>query len=70
MVNLRNQAIVTSVNTGLLPAAVAVNILTNQIYVSNNGSGTVSDLDGSSGNTTTITAGSSPSADLSLSMAR
>jgi YVTN family beta-propeller protein len=55
----------TTVATGAGPAAVAVNTVTNKIYVANFGSGsgnTVTVVDGATNNTTSVTVGTGPCA--------
>jgi len=50
------------VATGGNPIAVAADPLTNQIYVANKGSGTVTVIDGATNATTTVTVGNGPDA--------
>ena len=50
----------TTVAVGSSPGAVAVNSVTNQIYVANNGSNTVTVIDGATNNTTTVAVGNGP----------
>jgi len=57
------QHLITTVPVGTQPSAIAVNQKTNEIYVANAVSGTVSVIDGTSNTvTTTITVGNNPSA--------
>jgi YVTN family beta-propeller protein len=58
----RGQSVVTTVPTGTNPGAVAVNAVTNRVYVANTGSNNVTVIDGASNTTTTVTAGRSPNA--------
>lgn len=48
--------------TGSQPFPVAVNSVTNKIYVANRGSGSVTVIDGTNNSTTTVGAGTSPRA--------
>jgi len=50
----------TTVATGSYPKVLAVNPVTNKIYVANQGNRTVTVIDGASNGTTTIAAGSTP----------
>ena len=50
----------STISTGNIPEGVAVNPLTNKIYVANSGSGTVTVIDGATNTTTTVTAGATP----------
>ncbi|MBP7686428.1 MAG: hypothetical protein KA765_00895, partial [Thermoflexales bacterium] len=52
----------TTVNVGALPSAVAVNPVTNKIYIANSGSNTVTVIDGATNGTTTVNVGAFPSA--------
>ena len=52
----------STVPAGDGPTAVAVNPVTNKMYVANHGSGNVTVIDGATNATSTLTAGSSPSA--------
>jgi YVTN family beta-propeller protein len=58
----RAQAVVASPTVGKGPRAVAVNPVTNQVYVANYPSGTVSVIDGATNAVTTVTVGSQPGA--------
>jgi YVTN family beta-propeller protein len=49
-----------SVATGTDPNAVAVNPVTNKIYVANQGSNNVTVIDGATNNTTTVAVGTGP----------
>lgn len=51
-----------SVYVGVTPQAVALNDATNKLYVTNNGSNTVSIVDGATNAVTTVAVGSQPSA--------
>ncbi len=53
----------TTVGAGNAPGAVAVNPVTNKIYVANEGSNNVTVIDGATNNTTTVTAGQTPLAE-------
>jgi len=53
---------VTTVPVGIAPEAAAVNLATNQIYVANSGSSTVTVIDGANNSTSTIPVGLTPSA--------
>ena len=50
----------TSVSVGKSPYAIAVNPVTNKIYVANNRSNNVTVIDGATNSTTTVSAGASP----------
>ena len=50
----------TVVAAGSYPYAVAVNPVTNKIYVANQGSNTVTVIDGASNTTTTVNVGTVP----------
>ena len=50
----------TTVAAGTNPYAVAVNPVTNKIYVANDGSNNVTVIDGATNATTTVTAGTQP----------
>ena len=54
---LQAQTVTTTVSVGTIPQAVAVNPVTNKIYVANGGSNSVTVIDGATGSTTTINAG-------------
>jgi YVTN family beta-propeller protein len=56
------QRVTTTVSVGSAPFAVAVNPVTNQIYVANDNSNTVTVINGATNATTTVSAGSAPSA--------
>ena len=56
------QSITTTVVTGSSPVAVAINPVTNKIYVANQGSVNVTVIDGATNSTTTVAAGSNPRA--------
>ena len=58
----RGQSIVTTVPTGTNPGAVAVDAVTNKVYVANTGSNNVTVIDGASNTPTTVAAGKSPNA--------
>jgi YVTN family beta-propeller protein len=47
----------TTVSAGTNPRAVAVNAVTNKIYVANEGSNNVTVIDGTTNTTTTVSAG-------------
>ena len=49
-----------NVAAGTTPVAVAVNPLTNKIYVANQGSANVTVIDGTNNSTTTVATGSTP----------
>jgi YVTN family beta-propeller protein len=51
-----------TVDTGILPWAVAVNPVTNKIYVANRDNGTVTVIDGATDSTTTVSVGTGPDA--------
>ncbi|MGB7897965.1 MAG: YncE family protein, partial [Candidatus Sulfotelmatobacter sp.] len=50
----------TTVAVGSYPQAVAVNSVTNQIYVTNLNSSNVTVIDGATNNTTTVAVGNGP----------
>jgi len=54
------QASARRFNVGIAPGAVAVNALTNQIYVANQNSSNVTVIDGITNATTSVPAGSAP----------
>ena len=56
------QRVTTTVSVGSAPFAVAVNPVTNQIYVANDNGNTVTVINGTTNATTTVSAGSAPSA--------
>ena len=56
------QMVTTTVSVGTSPGAMAVNPVTNKIYVANYGSGTVTVIDGATNTTTTVTVGDRPTA--------
>jgi len=58
----RAQSVTAVVATGTAPRAVALNPVTNKIYVANNGSSSVTVIDGATNNTTTVNVGSFPDA--------
>src|SRR5204863_3519406 len=51
---------VTTLTAGTSPFAVAVNPVTNKIYVANTGSGSVTVIDGASNTASTVGVGSGP----------
>src|SRR5271170_7304332 len=55
-----SQAVVATVPVGTGPVAVAVNSVTNQIYVLNQTSENVTVIDGATNNTTTVPVGPNP----------
>src|SRR4029077_20926347 len=57
---LRAQSVTTTVGAGNNPYAVAVNPVSNKIYVVNNYSNNVTVIDGATNATTTVGVGSSP----------
>jgi YVTN family beta-propeller protein len=54
------QNVTATVNVGNDPYAVAVNPVTNKIYVANQSSNTVTVIDGATNSTTTVNAGNAP----------
>jgi len=56
------QIVLANVPTGHDPIAVALNPVTNKIYVANQGSNSVTVIDGVTNNTTTVSTGASPCA--------
>src|SRR5260370_538592 len=54
------QIVPTTVNAGTNPNSVAVNPVTNKIYVANSGSANVTVIDGATNSTTTVNAGTIP----------
>jgi len=56
----RAQSLLTTVAVGASPKAIALNLLTNQIYVANFNGGTVTVIDGASNATTTLGVGNNP----------
>ena len=52
------QTVMTTVGVGMSPIAVAVNPVTNKIYVANQGSSNVTVIDGTTNTTSMVTAGS------------
>src|SRR4029077_4569285 len=56
------QTVVATVTVGTTPVAVAVNPMTNLIYVANQDSNTVTVIDGVTNNTTTVVVGTLPDA--------
>lgn len=56
------QMVTSTLTVGSSPGAVAVNPVTNKIYVANHGDGTVTVIDGVTNTTATVIVGSSPSA--------
>src|SRR5258708_38433342 len=56
------QTVTATVMTGSIPAAVAVNPVTNKIYVANLSSDTVTVIDGATNSTTTVTSETRPRA--------
>ena len=56
------QTVTTTVTAGTVPFAVAVNPVTNKIYVANNSSNDVTVIDGATNTTSTVTAGTGPTA--------
>jgi YVTN family beta-propeller protein len=57
-----NKKTVTNINVGTNPSAVAVNWVTNRIYVDNSGSNNVSVIDGSNDSVTNVAVGLYPTA--------
>jgi len=51
-----------TVDAGILPCAIAVNPVTNKIYVANEGDNTVTVIDGATNGTATVSVGTSPDA--------
>jgi YVTN family beta-propeller protein len=58
--SLRAQTVTATVPIGTLPEAVAVNPVTNKIYIANEGSANVTVIDGATNATTTVSTGSHP----------
>ncbi|MGB6429427.1 MAG: Ig-like domain repeat protein [Candidatus Acidiferrales bacterium] len=58
----RAQTVTTSVFSGAAPYAVAVNPVTNKIYVANQNAGSVTVIDGATNNIVSVSTGSSPDA--------
>ncbi len=56
----RAQTVSATIAVGSSPNAVAINPVTNKIYVVNNADGTVSVIDGATNNVATVTVGSDP----------
>ncbi len=56
------QYVIATVPTGTSPYAIAANAVTNQIYVANYGSNTVTVIDGATNNPTTVGVGTNPQA--------
>src|SRR5262249_51698860 len=56
------QTITTTVGTGATPSAVAINPVTNKIYVANMHSNNVTVIDGASNTATTVNVGQAPTA--------
>ena len=56
------QVVTATLPVGITPQAVAVNPVTNKVYVANGNDNTVTVIDGPTNNTTTITVGYGPSA--------
>src|SRR6266849_1731386 len=54
------QTVTTTVTAGTGPASVAVNTVTNKVYVANVTSSTVKVIDGDTNTTTTVAAGTTP----------
>ena len=52
---LQAQTVTTTIRAGTVPYAVAVNPVTNKIYVANDGSNNVTVIDGATNSTTTVT---------------
>jgi YVTN family beta-propeller protein len=52
--------VATTVTVGASPSAIAINPVTNKIYVANWGSNSVTVIDGANGGTATVTAGMQP----------
>ena len=57
---LQAETVTTTVSAGTEPLAVAVNPVTNKIYVANNSSNNVTVIDGATNSTSTINAGTAP----------
>src|SRR5271154_6192546 len=55
------QTVTATVSAGSLPFSVAVNPATNNVYVTNYDSNTVTVIDGANNSTTTVAVGSNPS---------
>jgi YVTN family beta-propeller protein len=62
---LQAETVTTTVSAGTEPLAVAVNPVTNKIYVANNSSNNVTVIDGATNSTSTINAGPRPASWLS-----
>ena len=63
VIDAGNGNAVSSVTVGTTPWSVAVNPVSNKIYVANNGSGSVTIIDANNGNATTpVTVGTNPRA--------
>ncbi|MDQ3180763.1 MAG: YncE family protein, partial [Acidobacteriota bacterium] len=58
--SVKADTVIGTVPAGSGPNAVAVNPVTNKIYVANSGSGNVTVIDGTNNSTTTVAAGSTP----------
>jgi YVTN family beta-propeller protein len=56
------QVVVGTIPVGIFPFSVAVNSVTNKIYITNQSSNTVTLLDGATNNTTTVNVGVAPNA--------
>ena len=54
------QTVTATISAGTNPQAVAVNPITNKIYVANPYSANLTVIDGATNSTTTVTAGTSP----------
>ncbi|MFM7293962.1 MAG: YncE family protein, partial [Burkholderiales bacterium] len=54
------QSVTATITSGTSPSAVAVNPVTNKIYVANNGSNNVTVIDGATNTTTTVAVGTTP----------
>src|SRR5438034_896025 len=61
-ISAQGQTVTATVSAGTHPWAVAVNPLTNKIYVVNQGGGNVTVVDGASNSTSTVTVGAGPDA--------
>src|SRR5260370_40155111 len=59
---VQGQTVTATVKTGIIPVAVAVNPVTNKLYVANTGSSNVTVIDGSNNTTATVSAGTNPQA--------
>ena len=57
---LQAQTVTATVTAGICPDAVAINPVTNKIYVANYNSGDVTVIDGATNTTATVTAGTHP----------